>query len=318
MRAVIQERYGTPDLVELGELPEPVPADGEVLIKVRAASLNGSDRENLAGSPFYARLGGLRRPRKPVPGSDVAGVVAAVGAAVTEFAPGDEVFGELAGYRGGLAEYVATPPNLLARKPPGLSFVDAAALPQAGCIALRATKGVKDGDAVLVNGAGGAGGALVVGLAKHFGAEVTAVDRADKADYLRQIGADEAIDFEAEDWAERRGRYDRIIDLIAHRSPYRVQRALRPGGAYLMVGGRTRILLATLIAGPTAGWRAGKRVRVLAVPQSRAHLEEVTALVLDGAAAPVVDRVYPLAEAPAAFARIAAGDNRGKVVVEVP
>jgi NADPH:quinone reductase-like Zn-dependent oxidoreductase len=318
MRAVIQERYGTPDLIELGELPDPVPADDQVLIKVRAVSLNGSDRENLVGSPFYARLGGLRRPRNPVPGSDVAGVVEAVGAGVSEFAPGDEVFGELLGYRGGLAEYVATPPKLLARKPPSLSFVDAAAIPQAGCIALRATEGVKEGDAVLVNGAGGAGGALVIGLAKHLGAEVAAVDRADKADYLRQVGADEAIDFEEEDWAERRGRYDRIIDLVGHRSPYRVQRALRPGGAYLLVGGRTRILLATLIAGPTAGWRAKKRVRVLAVPQSRAHLEAVTALVVEGAVAPVIDRVFPLAEAPAAFARLAAGHNRGKVVVEVP
>jgi NADPH:quinone reductase-like Zn-dependent oxidoreductase len=318
MRAVIQDRYGSPDVVVLGEIPEPVPAAGEVLVKVRAASLNGSDRENLAGSPFYARLGGLRRPRRPVPGSDVAGVVEAVGEGVAEYGPGDEVFGELLGYRGALAEYVATPPKLLARKPPSLSFVDAAAIPQAGCIAYRATQGVQEGDAVLVNGAGGAGGALVVALAKRLGAEVTAVDRADKADYLRQIGADEAIGYEDEDWADRRGRYDRVIDLVGHRSPYRVQRALKPGGAYLMVGGHARILLAVLIAGPTAGWRAKKRVRVLAVPQSRADLEAVTALVVAGAVAPVIDRVYPLAEAPAAFARLASGDNRGKVVIEVP
>ncbi|GAA1679932.1 NAD(P)-dependent alcohol dehydrogenase [Glycomyces endophyticus] len=317
MRAVIQDRYGSPDVIELGELPEPVAAEGEVLIEVRAASLNGSDRENLAGSPFYARLGGLRRPRRPVPGSDVAGVVVAVGGTVTEFAPGDEVFGELAGYRGGLAEYVATPPRLLARKPPGLSFTDAAAIPQAGCIAFRATQGVKGGDAVLVNGAGGAGGALVIGLAKHLGAEVTAVDRADKAAYLRQVGADETIAFEDEDWADRRGRYDRVVDLVGHRSPYRVQRALRPGGSYLMVGGHARILLAVLVAGPTAGVRTRKRVRVLAVPQSRTDLEAVTALIVAGVVTPVIDRVYPLAEASAAFARLAAGDNRGKVVVEV-
>ncbi|MEU6248503.1 NAD(P)-dependent alcohol dehydrogenase [Glycomyces sp. NPDC047010] len=317
MRAVVQKRYGSPDEIEMGELPRPEPAEGEVLVKVRAASLNGSDRENLAGSPFYARLGGLRSPRMPVPGSDVAGVVEAVGSAVTEYAPGDEVFGELLGYRGGLAEYVATPPKLLARKPSELSFVDAAAVPQAGCIALRATAGVREGEKVLVNGAGGAGGAMVVGLAKHFGAEVTAVDRADKADYLRRVGADETIGFEDEDWAARRGAWDRIVDLVGHRSPYRVQRALRPDGRYLMVGGHARILLAVLLAGPTAGVRSGKRVRVLVVPQSRADLEAVTALVLDGAVSPVVDRVYPLAAAPTAFRRIASGDNRGKVVVEV-
>lgn len=317
MRAVVQHRYGSPDEIGLGELPRPEPAEGEVLVKVRAASLNGSDRENLAGSPFYARLGGLRAPRKPVPGSDVAGVVEAVGSAVTEYAPGDEVFGELLGYRGGLAEYVATPPALLARKPARLSFVDAAAIPQAGCIALKATAGIKDGEKVLVNGAGGAGGAMVIGLAKHFGAEVAAVDRADKADYLRRVGADDTIAFEDEDWADRRGAYDRVVDLVGHRSPFRVQRALRPGGRYLMVGGHARILLAVLVAGPAAGIGSRKRVRVLAVPQSRAELEAVTALVLDGAVAPVIDRVYPLAETPAAFRRLAAGDNQGKVVVEV-
>jgi NADPH:quinone reductase-like Zn-dependent oxidoreductase len=317
MRAVIQDRYGPAEVVRVGDVPEPVPAEDEVLIRVRAASLNGSDRENLVGNPFYARLGGLRRPRNPVPGSDVAGVVAAAGSAVTEFAVGDEVFGELAGYRGGLAEYVATSPRLLARKPPGLTFLDAAAIPQAGCIAFKSTRGIKSGDRVLVNGAGGAGGALVIGLAKHLGAAVTAVDRADKADYLLRLGADDTIAFEDEDWADQRDRYDRIVDLVGHRSPFRVHRALRPGGVYLMVGGHARVLLATF----TAGWsirKEGKRVKVLAVPQSRADLEAVTALVIDGEALGAVDRVYSLEEAPAAFARLAAGDNLGKIIIEMP
>lgn len=317
MRAVIQDRYGPAEVVRVGDVPEPVPADDEVLIRVKAASLNGSDRENLVGSPFYARLGGLRRPRNPVPGSDIAGVVAAVGSAVTEYAVGDAVFGELAGYRGGLAEYVATAPGLLARKPPGLSFLDAAAIPQAGCIAFKSTRGIKSGDRVLVNGAGGAGGALVIGLAKHLGATVTAVDRADKADHLLRVGADDTVAFEDEDWADQRGRYDRVVDLVGHRSPFRVHRALRPGGVYLMVGGHARVLLAVF----AAGWsirKDGKRVKVLAVPQSRADLEAVTALLIDGGAVGAVDRVYPLEEAPAAFARLAAGDNLGKIVIEMP
>ncbi|GAB3238198.1 NAD(P)-dependent alcohol dehydrogenase [Glycomyces halotolerans] len=318
MRAVIQERYGTADIVSVGDVPEPVPADDEILVQVRAVSLNGSDRENLIGRPFYARLGGLRRPRNPVPGSDVAGVVAAVGGSVTEFAAGDEVFGELAGYRGGLAEYVATSPRLLARKPPGLSFADAAAIPQAGCIAFRTTRGLRTGDQVLVNGAGGAGGALVIGLAKHLGATVTAVDRADKADHLLRVGADDTVAFEAEDWADHRDRYDRVVDLVAHRPPYRVHRALRRGGTYFMVGGHARVLLATLVAGPPIGWTTGKSVGVLMVPQSRADLEAVTALVTEGAVAPVVDRTYSLDEAHAAFVRLAAGDNQGKIVIEVP
>lgn len=315
MRAVIQDRYGSADVVTVGDLPDPVPADGEVLIRVRAASLNGSDRENLAGKPFYARLGGLRRPRNPVPGSDVAGTVVAVGRSVTEYAAGDDVFGELAGYRGGLAEYVATPPRLLARKPPGLSFEDAAVLPQAGCIALRATRGVRPGERVLVNGGGGAGGALVIGLAKHLGAHVTAVDRADKAGHLLRTGADDTIAFEHLDWADQRGRYDRVVDLVARRSPYRVHRALAAGGQYLMVGGRTRVLLATFAVGPAVGLVTGKRVGVLMVPQSRADLAEVTALVTGGAVVPAIDMVRPLEEAPAAFARLAAGDNLGKIVI---
>ncbi|GAA4929828.1 NAD(P)-dependent alcohol dehydrogenase [Streptomonospora halophila] len=317
MKAVSQARYGTADAVTVEDIPEPVPAADEILVRVHAASLNGSDRENLVGRPFYARLGGLRRPRNPVPGSDVAGVVAAVGSAVTEFAPGEEVFGELAGYRGGLAEYVATPPRLLARKPPHLSFADAAAIPQAGCIALRATRGLRPGEQVLVNGAGGAGGAFVVGLAKHLGAVVTAVDRADKADHLLRVGADTTIAFEDEDWAGHRGRYDRVVDLVAHRSPHRVHAALRSEGTYLVVGGHTRVLLATLVAGPPIRWTTGKRIRVLVVPQSRADLETVTALVADGAVVPGADRVYALEEAPAAFARLAAGDHRGKIVIAV-
>lgn len=317
MRAALQDRYGTSDVVHVGDLPDPVPADDQVLLRVEAVSLNGSDRENLSGSPFYSRVGGLRRPRDPVPGSDVAGVVAAVGSVVTEYAPGDEVFGELAGYRGGLAELVATSPKLLARKPPGLSFTDAAAIPQAGSIAYRSTLGVQPGDRVLVNGAGGAGGAFVVGLAKHLGATVTAVDRADKADYLAGIGADDTIDFASEDWSEHRDRYDRIVDLVAHRSPYRVHRALRKGGSYLLLGGRTRILLAALTAGPVIRAATGKRVQVQVVPQSREDLEAVTALVTEGAVAPVIDRIYPLEKTPEAFARLAAGDNRGKIVIEV-
>lgn len=317
MRAVIQERYGTAADLRVGELPDPVPADGEVLVSVKAVSLNGSDRENLAGSPAYARIGGLRRPRHPVPGSDIAGVVAAVGAGVSEYRPGDEVFGELAGYRGGLAEYVATPPKLLSRKPSGLSFVEAAAIPQAGCIAYRATRGVRPGDKVLVNGAGGAGGAFVVALAKHCGAEVTAVDSKAKGRYLLRIGADAIIDYESEDWADRRDSYDLVIDLVAQRAPHRVHRALRPRGSYAMVGGHARILLATLVAGAPIGWVVRKRVRVLAVPQSREDLEAVTALVVEGSAAPVIDRVFPLDEAPAAFAALAAGEHRGKFVIEV-
>lgn len=317
MKAVIQDHYGPSGAVTVGDLPEPVPADGEILIRVRAVSLNGSDREHLLGRPRCTGMTGLRRPRRSVPGSDVAGVVAVVGPAVTEFAPGDEVFGELSGYRGALAEYATTPPRLLVRKPADLSFPEAAAIPQACRIALKATRGLRPGDRVLVNGAGGAAGASVIGMAKHLGATVAAVDRADKTDHLRRIGADAAIAFEYQDWADHRDRYDRVVDLLGRRSPYRVHRALRAGGTYLMVGGHTRLLLATLLAGPSIRLATGKRVKVLPAPHSRADLEAATALVAEGVAVPAVDRLYPLEEAPEAFERLAAGDNQGKIVIEV-
>ncbi|MCT2585575.1 NAD(P)-dependent alcohol dehydrogenase [Actinophytocola gossypii] len=318
MRAIVQSGYGGTDRLRVAEVPDPVPGQGDVLLRVLATSLNGSDRENLAGTPFYARsTNGLRRPRDPVPGSDVAGVVVTVGAEVTEFAPGDEVFGELRGYRGGLAELVATPPDLLARRPAGLSAVEAAAIPQAGCIGLRAVDGVGAGDRVLVNGAGGSGGGFVVGLAKHRGAHVTAVDHGSKAEFLRALGADETVAYEAEEWTTHRGRYDLVVDLVGYRSPFRVNAALAPGGAYRLIGGHTRVLLATLAAGPVLRLFGRRRVGVLVVPQSRATLEQVTALVTEGAVAPVVDSVVPLDEAPAAFARLGSGQTRGKVVVDI-
>lgn len=317
MRAIVQSGYGGADLLRVTDVPDPVPGPGDLLVRVRAVSLNGSDRENLAGKPFYARLNGLRTPRDPIPGSDIAGVVVAVGARVTEFAPGDEVFGELRGYRGGLAELVATPPGVLTRRPAGLSAVDAAAIPQAGCIGLRAVEGVGAGDRVLVNGAGGSGGGFVVGLAKHRGAVVTAVDHGSKASFLRTLGADETVAYEMQDWAAHRGRYDLVVDLVGHRSPFRVHAALAPGGAYRLVGGRTRVLLATVAIGPILGLLTKRRVGVLAVPQSRAALERVTALVTAGAVAPAVDSVVPFDEAPAALARVGAGQARGKVIIEV-
>jgi NADPH:quinone reductase-like Zn-dependent oxidoreductase len=318
MQAVIQDGYGGPEVLRLGELTQPVPAADELLLRVRAVSLNGSDRENLAGHPAYARwANGLRRPRDPVPGSDVAGVVEAVGSAVTEYAVGDELCGELAGYRGGLAEHVCTRPKLLARKPHGLSFAEASTLPQAGGIARRATADVRAGDRVLVNGAGGAGGVFAVALAKSAGAEVTAVDRADKAEFLREVGADRTIDFATEDWADERDSFDLVVDLVARRSPFRVHRALRRGGRYAMVGGLARILLGTAVAGPLIGPATGKKVGVLVVPQSRTELEAVIALVAQGAVTPRIDKVYPLRDTSAAFARLAAGESLGKLVVQV-
>ncbi len=317
MRALIQDRYGAADVVRLGERPAPEPAAGEVLVRVRAVSLNGSDRENLVGRPAYARLGGLRRPRHPVPGSDVAGVVEALGSGVTGFSPGDEVLGELRGYRGGVAELAVTAAGMLARKPTALSFAQAAAIPQAGSIALRATAGLRPGERVLVNGAGGSGGAFVLALARRLGAHTIGVDRLDKAEHMLRVGALETIDHEVHDWADDRDRYDRIVDLVGHRAPHRVHRALRQHGTYLVVGGRTRVMLATAVAGGLLGRATGKRVGVLVVPQSGALVEEVAGMLTADDVARAIERTYPFAEAPEALARLAAGDSHGKLVIEL-
>jgi NADPH:quinone reductase-like Zn-dependent oxidoreductase len=318
MLAVIQDRYGPSDVVQLSELPDPVPAADEVLLRVCAVSLNGSDRENLAGSPAYARWSnGLRRPRHPVPGSDVAGAVVAVGSAVTEYAVGDELFGELAGYRGGLAELVCTRPKLLARKPDWLSFAEASTIPQAGAIAQQGTDGAAAGRRMLINGAGGGSGSFAIQLAKRLGAHVTGVDNAAKLGFMRSVGADDVIDYRRGDFTRTTQPYDLILDLVAHRSVFAYRRALAPRGTYRCVGGSVRALLRVL----TAGWLAGRLTRrsigVLAVKLGPAHFEPLAALCVSGDVKIHIDRTFALDEVPAALAHVGEGHALGKVVVSV-
>jgi NADPH:quinone reductase-like Zn-dependent oxidoreductase len=304
--------------MEVMEVPKPSPSDDEVLIGVHAASINGSDRENIRGEPLYARLGGLRRPRHQILGSDVAGRVEQVGRNVRDLRAGDEVFGEAPGYHGGFAEYVCATERTLARKPAGLTFEQAAAIPQAGVIALRATRDrVRPGQHVLINGAGGSAGVFAVQLAKVFGAEVTGVDSADKLDFVRSLGADHVIDYTREDFTKRGPAYDLILDVIAHRSAFASARALRRGGSYLVVGGATRVLLQSLVLGPLIRAATSKHVRVLVVPQGGPELAAIAELCEAGTVVPVIDRRYPLDEAPDALRYVDEGRHRGKVVITV-
>ena len=190
MRAVVQDRYGPPEALRLTELPVPEPAAGQVLVRVRATSVNLSDWETLTGSPAYARMGGLRRPARPVLGSDVAGVVESVGAGVTSFTTGDAVFGDNLVLKGGFAEYCVVPAAALARKPTELTFVEASAIPQSSSIALQGTRWAGSGTRVCVNGAGGGSGAFAIQLAKAAGADVTGVDNGGKQEWMRSLGAD--------------------------------------------------------------------------------------------------------------------------------
>jgi NADPH:quinone reductase-like Zn-dependent oxidoreductase len=318
MKAVIYEKYGSSDMLKLVELPKPEPAADQILIKIHAVSINGSDREGLIGKPLYARIGGLFRPGGKILGSDIAGTVAAVGSDHTEFQVGDEVFGELPGYHGGFAEYAVTHGKTLTHKPPGLTFEQAAAIPQAGVIALygiREKGQVQPGQKVLINGAGGSGGTFAIQLAKLFGAEVTGVDHTGKLDFMRSLGADHVIDFTQQDFTRSGEQYDLILDLIAHRSVFAVQRALKPGGTYYVAGGSVGVLFQILLFGSSIQKRVGKNVHILMVPQSRKELVAVTELVESGQIVPVIDRVYPLSEIREAMRYVSEGQAQGKVVM---
>jgi len=231
MKAIVRYQYGSPEVLKLEEVEKPTPKDDEVLIKIHAVSINGSDREGLIGKPLYVRIGGLRKPGYLILGSDIAGRVEQAGKSITHFRPGDEVFGKIPGYHGGFAEYACAPESTLLRKPDSLTFDEAAAIPQGGVIALNGIreKGqVQPGQHVLINGAGGSAGSFAVQLAKLYGAEVTGVDNAFKIDFLRSLGADLVIDYTREDFTKTGKQYDLILDLIAHRSVFAYRRGAKP------------------------------------------------------------------------------------------
>lgn len=319
MRAVRYERYGGPERLHLVELPSPVPGSGEVLVRVRAASVNSWDWDLLRGRPLFARLGGLFRPRMPVLGADVAGDVIAVGDGVSELAVGDRVHGDLssAGW-GGFAEFVAAPATEVRRIPDKMGFIDAAALPQAGGLALQGLRlaHVGAGDRVLVNGAGGGAGTLAVQLARRAGAVVTAVDRSDKLELLTRLGATRAIDLAdpAAGQPPPDGGYDAILELVARRRLRDYRSMLAPRGRFVIIGGRMGVILATFAFGASMG-RDGRSYRVLAA-HANEGLEDLDAIVASGEVRPVIDAVLPLAGVPEALARIGAGDVHGKLVID--
>jgi NADPH:quinone reductase-like Zn-dependent oxidoreductase len=259
MKAVVYERYGGPDVLRVEDVPTPSPAAGQVLVKIAATSINLSDWEGLRGSPFYARLGGLRAPRRPTLGSDIAGLVEAVGHGVTRFQPSDEVYGDNLQLMGGFAQYAVAPESTLALKPVELTFAEASTIPQAGPIALQGTAGAAMGLRVLINGAGGGSGSFAIQQAKRLGAHVTGVDNADKLEFMRTLGADEVIDYRRDDFTGSHEPYDLILDLVANRSVFAYRRALAPGGRYRCVGGPVRALLQVLTIGATAGMVTGRR-----------------------------------------------------------
>ena len=320
MKAVVYTRYGPPDVLRVTNVAAPVPKDNEVLVRVAAVSLNRSDWETLRGKPLYARIGGPFRPRYHVLGSDIAGRVQAAGPRVTLFRPGQDVFGDILRHMGGFAQYVCVPEGALAPMPAGMTYAEAAALPQAGAIALQGIRDkgqVQRGQKVLVNGAGGGSGMYAIQLAKLHGAEVTGVDNAEKLEFMRSVGADHVIDYTREDFTANGRAYDLILDLAAHRSAFAYQASLVPGGRYLYVGGSVTTLLQALLAGPLIGRADGRKIRLLAVRLGVEHLAPMVELCQAGKIATVIDRRYPLSETPAALRYLGEGHAKGKVVIVV-
>lgn len=318
MKAVVYHEYGSADVLKLEDVRKPAPADNELLIKVHAASINRSDWEGLTGRPLYARIGGFFKPGNKILGSDIAGIVEAVGKDVRQFKPGDEVFGLILNYGGGFAEYACKSEKALALKPAGMTFEEAAAIPQAAFIALQGIreKGqVLPGQKVLINGAGGGAGTFAIQLAKLAGAEVTGVDNAEKLELMRSLGADHVIDYTREDFTKNGQQYDLILDVIAYRSVFAYKRALKPNGNYFLAGGSVATMLQILLLGAWIGRKTGKKIRVLMVQTDSKDLVYITELIESGKIKLVIDKRYMLSEAAEALRYLGEGHAKGKIVI---
>ena len=335
MRAIVQERYGALDVLQLREIDTPAVAADEVLVRVHAASVHPDIWHVVRGRPYVLRLmgAGLRRPRQPVPGTDVAGRVQSVGRNVTRFAPGDEVFGECVQRNqwrngGAFAEFASIPASALAPKPDRLTFEQAAAVPTSALIALRAVRDegqVKAGDSVLVNGAGGGVGTFAVQLAKGHGATVTGVDSAGKLDLIRSIGADRVID-SREDFTKSSARYDVMVDIPGNHPFSACRRVLKPTGTYVLVGHDG--------FGSSAGRWLGSLPRFLklmalapftrqlpalnaSTPSKQHSLAVLSQLLQAGTITPVLDRTFTLDHVPDAIRYLQTGEARGKIIIAV-
>jgi NADPH:quinone reductase-like Zn-dependent oxidoreductase len=321
MRAVVHDRYGTAEVLRLGDAPRPAIGDHEVLVEVHAAGLDRGTEHLITGKPYAVRLAmGLTRPKNPIPGRDVAGVVVEVGAAVERFSVGDEVYGVAPG---SFAECAVAPESKLALKPAGLSFPQAAVVPVSAATALRALVDVghvEAGQSVLVIGASGGVGSYAVQIAKAHGAEVTGVCSAAKADLVRSLGADQVIDYAQDDFADGSRRYDLIIDIAGNPSLRRLRRALRPRGTAVFVGGEDAgavLGMGRQLRGALLSGFIKQRLSLLVTKESGEDYERLTDLIEAGRLVPSIDRTYPLEKVPLAMRQLEAGRVRGKVAIAV-
>ena len=320
MKAAVYTRYGSPDVVQIKDVEKPIPKDNEVLIEVRAASVNPLDWHFMRGTPYFVRiLAGLRKPKITRLGVDVAGQVEAVGRNVTQFKPGDAVFGSC---RGAFAEYVCTSESTLVMKPDNVTFEQAASAPVAAFTVLQGLRDkgqIQPGQKVLINGAAGGVGTFAVQIAKSFGADVTGVCSTRNVDMVRSIGADRVIDYTREDFTKSGQRYDLIFDSVGNHSLLACRRVLNPKGIYIAVGGPSgRWMIGPLASGITAPvlsrFVSQKLAMVLAKP-SKEDLTITHELMETGKVTSVIDKRYRLSEVPEAIRYLEEGHARGKVVI---
>lgn len=315
MKTIIYDEYGGPEQLRFADIPIPDPLEGQVRVKVLACGVNLSDWEYLIGSPLYTRLvGGIRRPKQPILGSDIVGIIDKIGSGSSDFSLGDRVMGDVVMSRGGFAEFACVPAKEMAKVPDSLTDEVAACLPQAGGIAVAGTKTLTKGSRFLINGAGGGSGTIALQLAKAAGAHVTAVDNASKIEWLKSLGADEVIDYRKVDFTETGDQWDNILDMVATRGPRQIAKALSSQGTYKAVGGEVSVLLSILIGGL---WfrPSGKSIGMLMVPAGRMLTEQVAKMAADGIINPHLESKIPLSSAPEALQRTGSGDVKGKLVV---
>ena len=320
MKAVIYREYGPPEVMGLEEIPKPIPKENEVLVKVKAVSVNSWDWDLLMGEPILIRMWGLFKPRYHILGSDIAGVVEAVGSKVMNLKPGDQVFGDLSSCGwGGFAEYVCAPENALALKPANMTFEQAASIPQAGVLAYQGLIDygkIEAGKEVLINGAGGGVGTFAIQIAKSIGAQITGVDSHEKLGMLKELGADHVIDYKNEDFTKTGKHYDLILDNVANRSLSDYKRALSHNGMFVMAGGSMSTIMQAMLFSKLLTAFSSKKLEILAHKPNK-DLNALIELYNSGAYQPVLEKTFSLSETPEAMQLLGDGKALGKVVISI-
>lgn len=322
MKAIEYSAYGPKNVLEMVETAKPTPQENEVLVRVYAAGVNAADWRLMRGDPFFVRFeSGLMKPKNKILGSDIAGVVEAVGSQVSHFKIGDEVFGDLSEDElGGFAEYVCTDEKFLALKPKSLSFDEAAAVPMAAVTALQGLRDkgkIRPGMKVLINGASGGVGTYAVQIAKALGGEVTAVCSTKKAELVRSLGADHVIDYTQENFTENDEKYDLIVAINGFHPLAAYKRVLAPQGVYVCIGGAMKQIFQAMLMGPLMSKKGGMQLSSLLAKPKRSDLDFITELIESGKVAPVIDKRYPFDETAEAIGYLEAGHAIGKVVISV-